>query len=148
VTRQLLDRSSLQGECIELFRAAMKSPYTRDPYERRLINFLYHVNLTPDEFVTLGRKEPLVVEKKVMSFIATQKARIEKKEITGATISNFLRRDSCRGNIHEYPNPLQLLELTYLSTVIVALIFIYLDSYNRITKAKATHLRLTLCNLK
>jgi integrase len=91
VTRQLLDRSSLQGECIELFRAAMKSPYTRDPYERRLINFLYHVNLTPDEFVTLGRKEPLVVEKKVVSFIATQKARIEKGEITGATISNFLK---------------------------------------------------------
>jgi integrase len=91
MTRQLLDRSSLQGECIELFRAAMKSPYTRDPYERRLINFLIHVNLTPDEFVTLGRKEPLVVEKKVMSFIATQKARIEKGEITGATISNFLK---------------------------------------------------------
>jgi integrase len=91
MTRQLLDRSSLQGECIELFRAAMKSPYTRDPYERRLIHFLNHVNLTPDEFVTLGRKEPSAVEKKVMSFIATQKARVEKGEITGATISNFLK---------------------------------------------------------
>jgi integrase len=91
MTRQLLDRSSLQGECIELFRAAMKSPYTRDPYERRLIHFLNFVNLTPDEFVTLGRKEPSVVEKKVMSFIATQKARVEKGEITGATISNFLK---------------------------------------------------------
>jgi hypothetical protein len=91
VARQLLDRSSLQGECVELFRAAIKSPYTRDPYGRRLINFLNHVNLTPDEFVTLGRKEPSTVEKKVMSFLATQKARVEKGEITGATVNNFLK---------------------------------------------------------
>ena len=91
MTRQLLDRSSLQGECIELFRAAIKSPYTRDPYERRLINFLNQVNLTPDELVTLGKKEPSAVEKIVMVFIATQKARVEKGEITGATVSNFLK---------------------------------------------------------
>jgi len=91
MTRQLLDRSSLKGECIELFRAAIKSPYTRDPYERRLINFLNQVNLTPDEIVTLGKKEPSAVERIVMSFIATQKARVEKREITGATVSNFLK---------------------------------------------------------
>jgi hypothetical protein len=55
MTGQVLDRSILQGECIELFLAAIKSPATRDPYERRLINFLDYVKLSPDEFVTLSR---------------------------------------------------------------------------------------------
>ena len=62
----------------ELFRAAIKSPATRDPYERRLLNFLDYVKLSPDEFVTLGRNQSATVEKKVMSFIAAQKARVEK----------------------------------------------------------------------
>ena len=75
----------------ELFRAAIKSPATRDPYERRLLNFLDYVKLSPDDFVTLGRNQPAVVEKKVMSFIALQKARVEKGEITGATVNNFLK---------------------------------------------------------
>ena len=69
----------------------MKSPYTRDPYERRLITFLKYVDLSPDEFVALGKKDPTSIEKKVMSFIGAQKARVEKGEITGATISNFLK---------------------------------------------------------
>jgi integrase len=91
VARQLLDRSSLEGECIEMFRAAIKSPFTRDPYERRLINFLNHLDLSPDDFVALGKKDPSLVEKKILSFIGAQKSRVEKGEITGATVSNFLK---------------------------------------------------------
>ena len=59
--------------------------------QRRLINFLNQMNLTPDQVVTLGKNEPSAVEKIVMRFIATQKARVEKGEITGATVSNFLK---------------------------------------------------------
>jgi hypothetical protein len=55
------------------------------------LNFLDYVKLSPDEFVTLGRNQPATVEKKVMSFIAVQKARVEKGEITGATVTNFLK---------------------------------------------------------
>jgi integrase len=62
-----------------------------DPYERRLIGFLNHVKLTPDEFVTLGRNDPATVERKLISFIGFQKSRVDKGEITGATISNFLK---------------------------------------------------------
>ena len=86
-----LDRSTLKGECIELFRAAIRSPSTMDPYERRLMSFLNHVNLTPDEFVNLEKKNPSAVEKKLMSFIGFQKARIGKGEITGGTVSNLLK---------------------------------------------------------
>ena len=46
-----VDRSILQGEPIGLFRAAIKSSATRDPYERRLIQFLKNVKLAPDDFV-------------------------------------------------------------------------------------------------
>jgi hypothetical protein len=37
--RKKPDRSILRGESIGLFRAAIRSPSTRDPYERRLIGF-------------------------------------------------------------------------------------------------------------
>ncbi|CAN5280914.1 hypothetical protein BH18THE2_BH18THE2_26490 [soil metagenome] len=91
MTRQVLDRSILVGEAVELFRAAIKSPYTRDPYERRLINFLKHVNMSPDQFVSLAKKEPASIEMKLISFISVQKRRVENREITGATVSNFLK---------------------------------------------------------
>jgi hypothetical protein len=35
-----VDRTFLQGQSAELFRAAIKSQATRDSYERRLIGFL------------------------------------------------------------------------------------------------------------
>jgi phage shock protein A len=35
-----VDRTFLQGQSVELFRAAIKSKATLDPYERRLIGFL------------------------------------------------------------------------------------------------------------
>jgi hypothetical protein len=55
---QTIDRSILQAECVKLFRAAIKIPETRDPYERRLINFLTYVKLSPDDSVTLSRNKP------------------------------------------------------------------------------------------
>ena len=45
----------------------------------------------PDEFVSLAKRDPSSVEKKVMSFISAQKKRVDDKEITGATVSNFLK---------------------------------------------------------
>jgi hypothetical protein len=35
-----IDRSLLQGESFELFSAAIKSPATQDPYERKSLGFL------------------------------------------------------------------------------------------------------------
>ena len=86
-----VDRSVLQGECIELFRAAIKSPATRDPYERRLISFLRTMNLTPDEFVQSAKKDPSFIERKLVSFISMENSRAEKGEITTATVGNSLK---------------------------------------------------------
>lgn len=51
-----LDRSILEGESIILFRAAIRSKFTLDPYERRLANFLMHINMTCDEFVKKAKE--------------------------------------------------------------------------------------------
>jgi integrase len=91
LTRQILDRRILQGESVDLFRAAIKSPWTRDPYERRLINFLNYVVMSPDEFISLAKNDPCTAEKKLIAFISEHKRRVENREITGATVSNFLK---------------------------------------------------------
>jgi hypothetical protein len=47
-----VDRTFLQGQSVELFRAAFKSQAIRDPYERRLIGFPKRMNAkSPDAFV-------------------------------------------------------------------------------------------------
>jgi hypothetical protein len=91
VTRKAVDRSILHGECIELFRAAIKSPYTRDPYERRLISFLKMMNFTPEDFVDLAKNDPSSTERKIISFISIQNSRAKRGEITSGTVSNSLK---------------------------------------------------------
>jgi hypothetical protein len=86
-----VDRSILQGESIELFRAVIKSPATRDPYERRLIQFLKIIKLAPDDFVTAAKKNSSSIEKQIISFISKQNSTAEKGEITTATVGNCLK---------------------------------------------------------
>ena len=86
-----VDRSILQGESIELFRAAIKNPGTRDPYERRLIHFLKIMKLAPDDFVAAAKKNSASIEKQIISFISKQNSRAERGEITTATVGNCLK---------------------------------------------------------
>jgi len=51
-----IDRSLLQGESFELFFAVIRSPATRDPYERKFLGFLKRVNLSPDGFLQFAKK--------------------------------------------------------------------------------------------
>jgi integrase len=91
MSRKSLDRSMLRGESIELFRAAIRSPSTRDPYERRLIGFLRTINQVPDDFVAMAKKNTSSVEKMIISFISTQNSRAQRGEITTATVGNCLK---------------------------------------------------------
>jgi len=84
-------RAVLAGESIILFRAAVKNPITRDPYERRLINFLNTIKMTPDEFVDKAHMQPGGAEKKIISFVSSENERYEKGEITAATVANALK---------------------------------------------------------
>ena len=86
-----VDRSILKGEAVEVFCAAIKSDHTRDPYERRLLQFLNYVGMTPDKLVSAAMTNPSHIEKRILSFISLQKKRVSNKEITGAAVSNFLK---------------------------------------------------------
>jgi hypothetical protein len=61
-TPRKIDRSSLQGEDLQIFKAAIKSPVTRDVYERRLLNFLGHLKMTPGGFLSIAKKNPSTAE--------------------------------------------------------------------------------------
>ena len=63
-----LDRSVLETEVVQIFNAAIKSPVTRDVYERRLLNFLKHMEMTPEEFISVAKNDPLGAEKKIIAF--------------------------------------------------------------------------------
>lgn len=86
-----MDRSLLQGECVEQFRAGITNAATRDPYERRLIGFLKGVSMTPDEFVAKAKSQPNLAEKKIISFILGQNSRAEKGEISAGTVGNAIK---------------------------------------------------------
>ena len=64
MARTAIEGSILQGESIEIFRAAVKSPATRDSYERHLINFLKMISLTPDNFIDLAKKILLLLKER------------------------------------------------------------------------------------
>jgi len=86
-----VDRSSLQGEVLEIFKAAIKSPVTRDVYERRLLNFLGHLKMTPEDFLYMAKKNPGTAEKKIISFAFDLKERNEKGEIAAGTVHNCVK---------------------------------------------------------
>ena len=86
-----IDRSLLQGESFELFTAAIISPATTDPYERKLLGFLKRVNLTPDEFAQFAKESPSAAEKKILSLLSQDRLKIERGEITAGTVNNWLK---------------------------------------------------------
>lgn len=55
------DRTFLKGQSVDLFRAAIKSQATRDPYERWLIGFLKKIDAaSPGTFVTFAKDNLLI----------------------------------------------------------------------------------------
>jgi integrase len=86
-----LDRSILDGKSIEIFRAAIKSDKTRDPYERRLVGFLNAYRMTCDEFVKQAKKNRAKTEQLVIDFIIKEKKRAESRQISNSTVSNTIK---------------------------------------------------------
>ena len=89
--RKVVDRSLLQGESIEQFRAALINPATRDSFERSLVCFLKNVKMTPDQFMAEAKSQSGKIEKILISFISTQNNRFQKGEITAGTVNNALK---------------------------------------------------------
>jgi integrase len=87
-----VDRTFLQGQSAELFRAAIKSQATRDPYERRLIGFLKRMDAkSPDAFVEFAKSNPTLTENKIIAFLSSERARADRGEISAGTINNWVK---------------------------------------------------------
>jgi hypothetical protein len=87
-----VDRTFLKGQSVELFRAAIKSQATRDPYERRLIGFLKRMDArSPDAFVDFAKSNPALAENKIIAFLSSERARADRGEISAGTINNWVK---------------------------------------------------------
>src|SRR5919197_319890 len=87
-----VERTFLQGQSAELFRAAIKSHATLDPYERRLISFLKRMDArSPDAFVEFAKNNPALAEKKIIAFLSSERSRADRGEISAGTINNWVK---------------------------------------------------------
>lgn len=86
------DRTFLKGQSVDLFRAAIKSQATRDPYERRLIGFLKKMDTaSPDDFVEFATNNPALAERKILAFLSSERTRADRGEISAGTINNWVK---------------------------------------------------------
>jgi integrase len=86
-----VNRSILEGECIAIFRGAVRSSHTLDPYERRLVGFFSGIGKTCDEFVNLAKTSPATAERMIIEFVLKEKQRAEQRAIANGTINNTLK---------------------------------------------------------
>ena len=87
-----VDRTFLKGQSVDLFRAAIKSQATRDPYERRLISFLKSMDArSPDAFVDFAKSNPALAENKIIAFLSSERAKADCGEIPAGTIHNWVK---------------------------------------------------------
>jgi hypothetical protein len=88
-----------ESNAYSLFIYAVRSQLTRDYYLRRLRIFFNDINLIPDGameercnlFAAKGTKDPNWVFHCIVKFLQFQRERVEKEEITGATLRNFVK---------------------------------------------------------
>ncbi len=81
----------LEGESLGIFRAAIKSKYTRDHYERHLGYFFSYSKTNADSFIEKAKKDPAWTEREVISYIRSIMARVEKKELEPSSVQNYTK---------------------------------------------------------
>jgi hypothetical protein len=83
MARKTVDRTFLKGQSVDdLFRVAINSQATRDPYERRLIGILKRMDAkSADAFIEFARNNPALAENKIIAFLSSEQARADRGEI-------------------------------------------------------------------
>jgi hypothetical protein len=97
--KQSRQREVEESDAYSLFLYAVRSTITRDYYLRRLRIFLNHICLLPEGtteescnlFASMGKKDPSWAFSSIVRFLQHQKERVERDEITGATLRNFVK---------------------------------------------------------
>jgi hypothetical protein len=95
IVKQTLEETNAYS----LFVYAIRSQVTRDYYLRRLRIFFNYINLQSDltmeercnYFANKGTNDPSWAFNCIVKFLQYQKERVEKEEITGATLRNFIK---------------------------------------------------------
>ncbi|MGA7368760.1 MAG: hypothetical protein WBX01_06485 [Nitrososphaeraceae archaeon] len=93
------DRPIEESDAYSLFLYAVRSPVTRNYYLRRLRIFFNHINLLPNEtmekrcnlFAATGIRDPNWAFHCIIKFLQFQREKVEKEEITGATLRNYVK---------------------------------------------------------
>jgi len=88
-----------ESSAYSLFVFAVRSQVTRDYYLRRLRIFFNYINLELNKsmeercnyFAKKGTKDANWVFNCIIKFLQFQKERVEREEITGATLRNFIK---------------------------------------------------------
>jgi hypothetical protein len=88
-----------ESDAYSLFVYAVRSQITRDYYLRRLRIFFNAINLLPDGameercnmFAAKGIKDPNWAFHCIVKFLQFQRERVEREEIAGATLRNFVK---------------------------------------------------------
>src|SRR5215213_7252435 len=95
----------LESDPYSMFIFAMNAPQTREKYTTRLKRFFDFIDLpdynsnvttTPIEerckyFVEKAKNDQKWLLNNVLKFLLVQKERVERKEITGATVRNYVK---------------------------------------------------------
>jgi integrase len=81
-----------------IFMFAMNAPQTREKYTTRLNRFLRFINVQGDTiqerckaFAEISKNDNVWALNNVRKFLQVYKGRVERKEITGATIRNYVK---------------------------------------------------------
>jgi hypothetical protein len=83
----------------QMFRFSIRSELTRKYYERRLRKFLDHIQFNSSQsleercnaFARIAKNDISWTLNQIIKFLLYEKSRVEKGEITGATLRNFLK---------------------------------------------------------
>ena len=98
--KQLVESTKLEEpDAWSLYIYAMKAPMTRDRYQTRLAKFFDFIDLEKDlkladrarAFAQRGRDNGNWALNNILKFARYQNDRVERKEITGATVRNYVK---------------------------------------------------------
>ncbi|SRR5712692_3176201 len=91
MTRNVKSRKLIRGEAAQAFFEAIRSPATRESYERRLIFFLNTIDMPVDKFVGRAKVNPEWAQKIVLGHMLKQKERYLNKEIQASSVRTYLK---------------------------------------------------------
>jgi hypothetical protein len=89
--RERKDRSLVQGESARVFFEAIRSRYTREQYERRLITFFERLGTDVDQFVARAKQDPQWGQKVVIDHMLKEKERFLSKEIEASSVRSKMK---------------------------------------------------------